>query len=202
MSSYRFLLFAVAASSFAQSWEASGSDDRQVMTAEDRVNWVAMGTIGPRAVIGNTLTAGWSTYRNSPHEYGSNWSGFGQRYGIATATGAVSNTIEAGLGSLWGEDPRYVRQTGATVHGRLKSIVTQTFMARNANQHLMPAYARYIAIPSSQLISNNWRVDREATMGDAAVRTGLSFVGRMASNAVSEFWPDIHRMFSRDKSGL
>ena len=37
----------------------------------------------------------------------------GDRLGMSIAGNAVSNTMEAGLGAIWGEDPRYIRDAGA-----------------------------------------------------------------------------------------
>jgi hypothetical protein len=71
-----------------------------------------------------------------------------------------------------------------------------TFVARNRQGQLRPAYARYIAIPGNNLISNAWRAGSEATAGNASLRAVLGFVGRMSSNAFQEFWPDVRQRFS------
>jgi hypothetical protein len=41
------------------------------------------------------------------------------------------------------------------------------------------------------LLSNTWRESSEATDGAASLRIGLGFLGRMAGNTFSEFWPDV-----------
>jgi len=110
---------------------------------------------------------------------------------------AVSNAMEAGIGALWGEDPRYVRSQSAALRGRVGHVVKLTFLAKNLHKELAPAYARYIAISGSNFISNSWRPDSEATVGDASVRILLGFVGRISSNAFQEFWPDVHRLVDR-----
>jgi len=62
----------------------------------------------------------------------------------------------------------------------------------------MPAYARYIAIPGNNFLSNTWRVSSEATTNRALARTGYGVVSEVAGNAWTEFWPDVKRMvFSR-----
>ena len=52
--------------------------------------------------------------------------------------------MEAALGSLWGEDPRYFRADGQSFKGRMKNVIVMTFVARQADGTLAPAYARYI----------------------------------------------------------
>jgi hypothetical protein len=111
---------------------------------------------------------------------------------------ATQNAMESGLGALWGEDPRYLRADDASFGSRVKNIVKRTFMASNGDGHLVPAYARYLAVPGSNFLSNTWRVGSESSAGDAALRTLWGFLGRMGSNAFAEFWPDVRqRVFRR-----
>ena len=89
-------------------------------------------------------------------------------------------------------------RSGARTHatGRLGHVVKATFLATNRQGQLTPAYARYISISGSNFISNAWRLDSEASVGNAAFRTLLGFVGRMSSNAFQEFSPDVRHRFS------
>jgi hypothetical protein len=180
---------------------SSSSDARQPITAKQRIDWVVKGTIGPESMAGGLFSAGWGTLFNSPREYGPGWQGFGERYGMRLTGIATSNIMEAGLGAIWGEDPRYVRDAGAPFKNRLGHAVKMTFMAQNRNGDLMPAYSRFMAIPASNFLSNSWRADSDATVDRAAIRTGLGFLGRMGGNTFKEFWPDVQqRLFHRDHS--
>ena len=105
--------------------------------------------------------------------------------------------MEAGLGAIWGEDPRYVRASGEGFGGRLGHVVKMAFLAQNRDGHTMPAFARYAAITGSSYLSNTWRVDSDATVGRATIRVGLGFLGRIAGNAWDEFWPDVKGRLSR-----
>jgi hypothetical protein len=99
--------------------------------------------------------------------------------------------MEASLGAIWGEDPRYFRVPDEGLKSRARSIVKQTFMARRADGNFGPAYARYIAISGNNFLSNAWRPDSEANTTDAIYRTVEGFAGRLASNSFEEFWPSI-----------
>jgi hypothetical protein len=107
---------------------------------------------------------------------------------------ASSNTIEAGLGAIWGEDPRYVRNQNLPFKRRLGNVFVLSIMARNRQGRLMPAYARYVAIPGNNFLSNTWRVNSEATTSAALTRTGYGLLSEITSNAWTEFWPDIKKM--------
>ena len=69
-----------------------------------RIDWIVDGTIGRRSltIVGPLATA-WQTAFNSPEEWGRSASGVAKRYGHREADVAISSTIEAGLGALWGE---------------------------------------------------------------------------------------------------
>jgi len=180
---------------------SSSSDALSPITAQERVNWVVRGTIGPESLAGELFGAGWDTVLNEPKIYGTHWEGYGDRLGMSVTGNAVSNTMEAGLGAIWGEDPRYTRDPGAPFSHRLGHVAKMTFMAQNRDGKLSPAYARFIAIPGSNFLSNAWRAPGDDDAGNAAVRTGVGFLGRFGDNTFDEFWPDFkQKLFHRNRS--
>lgn len=172
---------------------SSSSETRPEITARERIQWVLKSTLGPASLGAGLFSAGWGTLFNHPRTYGPHWEGFGDRYGMRLSGLALSNSMEAGLGAIWGEDPRYKRDEGAPFFHRLGHAAKMTFMAQDRNGGVMPAYARFAAIPSSSFISNAWRAPGDDTAGNAAVRIGLGFLGTFGSNTFDEFWPDVHR---------
>lgn len=166
-----------------------------MISGKQRIAWAVQQTFGPESLLVGTLTAGIGTGRDTPPEYGPHWDGYAKRYGMRFTGIAASNTIEAGLGALWGEDPRYVRYQNLTFKKRIANVFLLSLMARNRDGKLMPAYARYIAIPANNFLANTWRVSSEANTSSALTRTGYGILGEVASNAWSEFWPDLKRKF-------
>ena len=168
----------------------------RAITASGRMSWYASNTVGITGLAGTITSASWGTLFNEPKEYGPTWEGFGKRAGIRLSTLAISNTMEVGLGAIWGEDPRYIRAPGLSFKGRLGRVIKMSVLSQNRYGKTMPAYARIIAIPSSNFISNTFRADSESQASDAALRTALGFLGEMTSNAFVEFWPDLrHKLF-------
>jgi hypothetical protein len=202
MTSYAALLFVSVAAAVAIAQDSSAPVDSQsqavvqsdtsAITAQERLGWILKSTLGPRNLAAGLFVSGWGTWRNEPEEYGPHWEGYGKRYGLRLTVGGTSNVIEASLGSVWGEDPRYRRAEGQPVGRRLAHVFVSTFVTRDRNGDPMPAYARYIAVPSGNLISNTWRPDSQATFSDVWVRTGMGFLSRVIGNAFSEFFPDLH----------
>jgi len=82
---------------------------------------------------------------------------------------------------------------------RLKNVMVMTFAARRWEGTLAPAYARYIGNAGSSFLSNTWRVDSQTQVSDACSRIAMGFVGKIASNAFAEFWPDARKHISHKK---
>jgi hypothetical protein len=189
-----------ASSSSESNTATSSSNARQPINAHERIQWVVKTTVGPEGLAGELFGAGWDTLLNSPpKEYGTHWQGFGDRLGMSVAGNAVSNTMEAGIGAAWGEDPRYFREGPASSFGhRLGHAAKLTFMAENRDGEMMPAYARFIAIPGGNFLSNAWRAPGDDSASRATVRTGVGFLGRFGSNVFDEFGPDLkQKLFHR-----
>jgi hypothetical protein len=164
------------------------------VTPWQRLGWFDQKTFGSSNLGGSIFIASWDTLLDRPKEAGPHWEGFGERYGVSVSTNAVSNALEAGLGAIWHEDPRY-RRDGARVpfKSRLGHVVEWTVLAPNRDGELRPAYARFIAFSGSSFISNSWREPSDTGAAHSLDRIAFGFLGRMGSNAVEEFWPDAKR---------
>lgn len=172
------------------------------ITLWQRLEWFDEKTFGIPNFVGSLPGATRFTFLDRPREAGPHWEGFGERYGVSLSTNAVSNAMEAGLGTIWGEDPRY-RRDGSRVplKSRFGHVVKWTVLAPNRDGDLRPAYARLIAISGSSFISNAWREPSDTTLENSLDRIAFGFLGRMGGNAFDEFWPDAKRkLFHRGKS--
>ena len=162
----------------------------------DRKAWVLNSTLGPASLTGGLFSSALGTWRGTPSEYDTHWPGYGQRYGMRMTGIATQNVMEAGLGAIWGEDPRYHKAEGSFKH-RVVSAFKQTALAQRADGSYVPAYARYAAITGGNFLSNSWRADSEAKVSSALLRTGYGFLGRLAGNAFAEFSGDAWRALRR-----
>jgi len=169
------------------------TDPYEPITGEGRIKWWIRATGGPSSIAASMLASGISTKRNSPEEYGPHWEGYGKRLGLRMADKAVSNAIEGGLGAIWGEDPRYRRAAGQPFGSRVTQILKLTVLAEDREGHPMPAYARYVAYPGKAALSNLWHPDSENSSSEIGKRVMFSFLGKLGSNALKEFWPDVRQ---------
>jgi hypothetical protein len=172
----------------------AGSAGYSPITAGQRFKWVVQATVGPTNLAAGVVVSGWQTWSNEPREYGPHWEGFGKRYGLRLSTTATGSTMEATLGSLWGEDPRYFRASaGQSFKSRLGHVAKMTFVATNRNGNAMPAYARYISVPGNSVLSNAWRPNSQTQVSDTVARIPFSFLTRFIGSSFSEFWPDLRQ---------
>jgi hypothetical protein len=163
------------------------------ITPRQRLRWFVTNTAGPPHLIGGLFVAGFGTALNRPEEYGPHWGGFADRYGMRMTGIVTGNAMEAGIGYVLGEDPRYFRVEDRPLKERLRNVVRLTFVARHEDGVYGPAYARYMAVAGNNFLSNSWRVQSESNVHDALLRTAEGFAGRMTINAFEEFWPTVKK---------
>lgn len=181
----------------AQPASAPAADTYVPITGEQRVEWVVAGSVGPRSLGVGVLSSAWQTAWNVPEEWQRSWRGFGKRYLEREADVTISNSIEAAVGSLWGEEPRYIRAPGGSVKARAGYAARSVVLARRRDGRFAPAWGRYTANVANNLIENTWLPPSVTTPGATALRCASAFAGRLAGNLFDEFWPDIRQRFRR-----
>ena len=122
-----------------------------------------------------------------------------QRYGMRLTGISTGNAVEASLGVLWGEDPRYFRAARRPFKQRVKNVVDLTFRSYRKDGERYPAYARFAGDFGNNFLSNTWRVSSEADWQHALVRSAEGIGNRAISNTYNEFSPDLWRLLRRRK---
>jgi hypothetical protein len=143
--------------------------------------------------VGGLFSSGLGTAIDSPSEYGPHWEGFGKRFGMRLTGISTGNAIEAGLGTAWGEDPRYFHTIHEPFGSRVRNIVDLTFRAYRSDGERHLAYGRYAGNLGNNFLSNTWRAQSEADWQHALVRTAEGFGARALSNTFREFMPQVLR---------
>ena len=99
--------------------------------------------------------------------------------------------MEATLGSLWGEDPRYFRTENQPFKKRVVNVIDLTFRAYRDDGQRHFAYARMAGNVGNNFLSNTWRVPSESNWSDASIRVLEGIGGKAVGNAVYEFLPTV-----------
>ena len=200
------LSFAAPATTFGQDAvpeeETSGKQPSHVsgyvpIGTRQRVGWIVDGIVGPRSLGFGAIAAGWQTAWNSPAEWGRGWSGFQRRYLARGADVALSTTLEAGVGALWGEEPRYIASHRRGIWARARYSMKTVVVAHRPDGRLRPAWGRYVGNTMNNVIENAWLPPSATTPRATIVRSASGLFNRLAGNLYEEFGPDVQRMLQR-----
>jgi hypothetical protein len=171
-------------------------------TAEDRVEWwarKAFSVDGYAKGAAKTVirTWGWS-WLNSVDGWDRGLDGFARRLGTREFEVITGNGIEAGVGALWGEDPRYFRSGKSGFGSRIRHAVTSGFMAYRPDGTRGPAYARFMGMMTAKSVSMMWYPEEDQNWRRPTVSAvGIGVVGRISSNLYTEFKPELMRIIRR-----
>jgi hypothetical protein len=167
------------------------------ITMPGRIRWIVDGTIGARSLGVGILGGIWQTGFNTPQEWGRTPSGFGKRYLEREADVAISNSLEAGLGAIWGEEPRYIPSGRRGIRSRVRYALKTAFLAQRRDGRLAPAWGRYAGNIFNNLIENTWLPPSATTPAQTVLRSAEGMGTRMLGNLWEEFWPDVRKRFRK-----
>jgi hypothetical protein len=163
------------------------------LTSSERAAWVASEIASPGALSRAAFSSAWMMKESSPKEWSRSARGYGRRFGDAQAATAISSSIEAGLGSLWAEDPRYFRSGRPQRWARVRHALTSVALARRSDGHRATAWGRFAGSVAGNIIENSWLPPSAATRSQTVARVTTGFAGQLAANLWCEFWPDLRR---------
>jgi hypothetical protein len=147
------------------------------------------------------LLAGISQAENSDAGYGQGMEGYAQRYGAAFADGTIENfMVGAVLPSALHQDPRYYEMGKGGFWHRTEYAVSRLFITRSDSGHAEFNFSEIVGSAISASISSfTYHPRGERNIGNAATVWGTEIGYDGITIEVKEFWPDIHRKFTKKK---
>lgn len=166
---------------------ASGSSFYTPPDAATRRKRFVNATVGPFALGRMVATAGISTWRNSPEEWGTKWEGFGRRVASNFAKNGIKQTTKFGLDEALKLDSHYYRSKNKSVGARVKNALISPVTARDRSGKRVFGAPNLIGTYASNIIANEaWYPDRYDWKD--GVRSGTISLGfNAAFNLVKEF---------------
>ena len=155
--------------------------------AETRRNRFINSTVGPIALGRQVATAGISTWRNSPEEWGTKWEGFGRRVASNFGKNAIKQSMKFGLDEAFKLDSHYYRSKDKSTGARIRNALISPVTARDKNGK------RTIGVPNLVGTYGANIIAREAWYPDGydwkdGVRSGTISLGfNAAFNLFKEF---------------
>jgi len=129
--------------------------------AKTRFNRFVIRAVGPFAIAGQVASAGISTWRNSPEEWGSHWEGFGRRVASGVGKNIIEQTAVYGLDEVLKVDSHYYRSRKKGVGARIRNALLSPVTARNRNGKRIIGVPRIAGIYGANIIAaETWYPDR------------------------------------------
>lgn len=188
------LLLGLTAPAAAQTADQTAQHYRPI-TAEQRVDWVRGSLFDTRGLTAGLASTTWNTAWNDPDEWGRSWPGVAKRFAAREAGVAVSNSVEAGLGAIWGEDPRYLPTQQRTLRARVQHALKSVVFAPRRDGRYAPAWGRYSGIAAESVAANRWLPRSDSGPSHTVMRIANALLGQLGSNLFREFWPDLKSQF-------
>ncbi|HMF79288.1 MAG TPA: hypothetical protein VK604_26750 [Bryobacteraceae bacterium] len=141
--------------------------------------------------------AGEGQLTNSNRDFGQGAAGYGRYFGTAYADYVIGDFMTEGIyPTLFHQDPRYFRKGEGSGWSRLTYAVGQILLTHNDSGKVAFNYSEIIGNSTAVAISiAYYSNNRDAS--DAVIKLTSQLGVDAASNLLKEFWPDLHRKFSR-----
>ena len=155
--------------------------------AETRRKRFIKSTVGPLALGKRVASAGISTWRNSPEEWGPGWEGFGRRVASGLGKNAIKQTTKFGLDEAFKLDSHFYRSKNKSVKARIRNALISPVTARNAEGKRVFGLPNIAATYGSRIIAyETWYPDRYGWK--KGLRSGTISLGvNAAFNLFKEF---------------
>jgi hypothetical protein len=174
--------------------------ERRPLTSKQKFQLAVDETIAPSRFLTSAFTAGISQARDSLHDYGQGWEGYGKRYGSSVASNASSHLIGTGLlPSLTHEDPRYFVKIFGSPKSRILYAMTRVFITRTDEGYSTFNWSNVLGGLMAESLAVSYLPDSERTAGKTFTRFGVRMGFGALDNVVKEYWPTIFKSLRINK---
>jgi hypothetical protein len=168
--------------------------DKGRLKARQKLELAVDETIAPSRFLGSAFTAGIGQARDSLHDYGQGWNGYGKRFGSSVASNASSRLFGTFLlPSMLHQDPRYfVRFYGSTAQ-RIGYAIGRVVRTRRDDGRETFNWSFVIGGLMAEGLATSYLPPSERTAPKTLDRFGVRIGFSALDNVVKEYWPTIFR---------
>ena len=143
--------------------------------------------LGPRAFIGATFSASWSTWVNlTPDEWGHR-RGWGRRFGVSLLDNSMNQSSLVLLSLAMNQDPIYYRCDCSGAWARTKHAIKMSFTSRNPSGASVFAPAKIVSPFVGPLVTRNTIYPSRFDSSNGASSGAGYLAGSVAWNIIREF---------------
>jgi len=155
--------------------------------AKERRKDYIKSVVGPFALARTVVSAGYSTARNSPEEWGGQWEGFGRRVASGFGKNVIKQTTIYALDESFKLDSKFYRSQKRDFGSKVKNALVSPFTARTPSGKRVFGFPRIAGTYASSIIAaETWypkRYDYKDGLRSGTVSLGLN----VAFNLFKEF---------------
>ena len=168
---------------------------------KEKFSITAKGAFDPYEFITVGVLAGIRQAENAYPAFGQGMEGYAKRYGAAFADQVDGNfMVGAVYPSILKTDPRYFQLGKGGFAHRFGYAFTRIFVTRKDSGGHMFNIPEFAGNATAIAISNLYYPAADRGFSASANNWGVQMAIDAFGNELKEFWPDIHRRFSRNKS--
>lgn len=172
----------------------------QSLTLKEKFKIATRDAFDSSAYISTFLYAGLGQASGQYPTLGGGAKGFASRYSLMFADGVQGTYMtEAIFPTLLHQDPRYFRKGEGNVFLRAGYSLSRLALTRGDSGKLQLNGTELAGNLSVSSLSNLYYPAGERTMHNTMVRFSATLASDAMNNLVREFWPDVVKMFHRDK---
>lgn len=143
--------------------------------------------VGPFALARTVAGAGYSTWRNSPVEWGDRWEGFGRRVASGLGKNAIKQTTIYALDESFKLNSRFYRSQKKVFGSRLGNALLSPVTARDENGKKVFGFPRVVGTYASSVIAYETWYPRRYGFKDGLKSATILFGFNAAFNVFKEF---------------
>lgn len=174
--------------------------ERRPLTSKQKFQLAVDETIAPSRFLGSAFTAGIGQARDSLHDYGQGWEGYGKRYGSSVASNASSHLFGTGLlPTLTHEDPRYFVKIFGGPKSRILYAMSRVLITRTDEGYSTFNWSNVMGGLMAESLAVSYLPDSERAAGKTFTRFGIRMGFSALDNVVKEYWPTIFKSLRINK---
>jgi hypothetical protein len=155
--------------------------------ADRRFKRYVNGVVGPLALARSVATAGISTARNSPEEWGKKWEGFGRRFASNLGRSAIRGTTVYALDEALQLDSAFYRSNKKDFGSRFSNALLSTVTARRPSGKRALGVPRLVGTYGASIVAYETWYPKRYDYKDG-LRSGTISLGfNAAFNLIREF---------------
>lgn len=161
-------------------------------TAGDKVVMSLKDVASLQNVGSSIISAGWSHLWDTRPHYGTDSSGFAERFGASMLKGSTQTiSRDAIYGNLFHEDTRYyIRGRRYGIKSRAIYAATRVFVTKKDAGGTGVYYSNIASIATSNALANLYYPTRDQGAGQTAQAFAMGFATNVLSNELKEFMGD------------